>query len=479
MSQPQPQQPSTDKSSIKVPELLVTAWEAACREDLAFFCEYTSKGLWKAAKHHKALCEKLELVAQGKIKRLLVRMPPRHGKSEIISRYFPAWFLGNNPNEEIILTSYGEKLTFDFSRAARAVFEEWGHRLWGHALSRDSASVARWEVANHRGGLTAAGVGGPITGRGARIAIIDDPIKNYEEAFSKHVRDQIWKWYQSTLRTRLTPNGAIIVVMTTWHDDDLSGKLLEEMSSGGDQWVTLTFPAIAVEEDALGRDIGDPLWPEHGFDKEWAEETQKAVGSYIWGALYQQSPSQGDQKFKIERITLITQPPVDVTARVRYWDKAGTTDAGKYTSGVKMSIDRFKRVYVEDVQRFRLSALARNQRILQTAQLDRTMHGRPITIYLEQEPGSGGKESAEISVSELVGHPVFADKVTGQKEVRALPFEAQVEGGNVFLVQGLWNRPYLDELEQFPVGPYSDQTDASSGGFNKLALHATRRWVPV
>lgn len=176
--------------------------------------EYDGRGSWQPAPHLELLCEKLEAVERGEINRLMVFLPPRHGKSEIISKKFPVWCLGRNPNREIILSSYAADLSFDFSKIARDTFREWGPVLWGLELAADSSSVGRWGVQGYRGGLVAAGVGGPITGRGAHIAIIDDPFKNYEEASSEVIRKRVANWYKSTLRTRLAPNGAIVLVMT-------------------------------------------------------------------------------------------------------------------------------------------------------------------------------------------------------------------------------------------------------------------------
>ena len=192
----------------------------------------------------------------------MVFMPPRHGKSEVVSKKFPAWFLGRNPDKEIIISSYAADLAYDFSRIARNTFREWGPKLWGLNLADDSGAVGRWGIQGRRGGLVAAGVGGPITGRGAHVAIIDDPFKNYEESASETVREKVLNWYKSTLRTRLAPGGAIVLVMTRWHEKDLAGELETAMTEeDGEQWEIIELPAIAKENDILGRQPGEPLWP--------------------------------------------------------------------------------------------------------------------------------------------------------------------------------------------------------------------------
>jgi len=191
--------------------------EERARQSLSYFLGYESHGDWKSAPHLELLCSKLEAVERGEILRLMVFKPPRHGKSEVISKKFPARYLGRNPRNEIIMASYSADLAYDHSRIARDTLKEWGPKLWGVNVSKDSGAADRWGIAGTRGGLTAAGVGGPITGRGANVILIDDPIKNSEEADSVLMRERLWNWYRTTLRTRLAPGGAIVLVMTRWH----------------------------------------------------------------------------------------------------------------------------------------------------------------------------------------------------------------------------------------------------------------------
>ena len=252
--------------------------------------EYDTKYKWKRAKHLELLCDKLEEIEQGRLKRLMVFMPPRHGKSEVVSKKFPAWYLSKNPDKEIILSSYAADLAYDFSRIARNTLKDRGS-IFGKELASDSSAIKNWNIAGHDGGLTAAGVGGPITGRGANVAIIDDPIKNWEEASSKTYRDKIWKWYQSVLRTRLTPDGAIVLVMTRWHEDDLAGRLLKQEK---DNWEIISFPAIAKEKDVLGREIGEPLWPAR-YPLEELQDIRQTLLDRLFLSLYQQEPRKTEE----------------------------------------------------------------------------------------------------------------------------------------------------------------------------------------
>lgn len=267
--------------------------------------EYTSRGQWQRAKHLDLLCSKLEAVERGEIKRLIITLPPRYGKSEVTSKHFPAWYLGRHPEHEIILTSYAAEIAEDFSRIDREVIREFGDELFGISLAQDSKAVNRWAVVDtktkkkYRGGLISVGAGGPLTGRGAHIAIIDDPFKGEEDSHSPTKRKKVINWYQSVLRTRLAPGGAVILIQTRWHKGDLAGYLIGEMEQAdGEKWEVLNLPAIAGDGDPLGRAPGEALWPER-FSLEELLKTKKAVHAYWWNCLYMQTPGDPEGgKFK-------------------------------------------------------------------------------------------------------------------------------------------------------------------------------------
>jgi hypothetical protein len=224
--------------------------------------------------------------------RLIVEMPPRHGKSEHISRYTPPWYLGTFPDRNVILTSATDELALDFSQASRDIMIEYGQELFGVHVRQDVRAAGRWQL-EEGGSMRAAGVAGSIMGRGADLLIIDDYFKNIEEALSESRRDLIYKWFLSTSSTRLTPEGGIIIVATRWHPDDLIGRLLKDQDCGGETWTRITFPAIAEGPDELGRQQGDALWEEQ-FSKEWMENRKSVYISsgyqWMWEALYQQNP---------------------------------------------------------------------------------------------------------------------------------------------------------------------------------------------
>lgn len=255
------------------------------------FLETANHGTWKRARHLELLCAALHRVDSGQIKRLIVNMPPRHGKSEVISKGFPAWYLGRHPEHEVMLTCYGAELAEDFSRINRDKLREFGPDVFGISISRESAAVGRWGITDHKGGLVAAGVNGPLTGRGANVAIIDDPIKGALEANSTTYRQHLLEWYQTVLRTRLAPGGAIIVVQTRWTKDDLAGRLIEQGRTGGEEWQVLNMPAISEEgvPDDLHRRPDEALWPER-YPLEHLRRIETTLTPYQWAALYQQQP---------------------------------------------------------------------------------------------------------------------------------------------------------------------------------------------
>ena len=306
--------------------------------------------------------------------------------------------------------------------------------------------------------MQTTGVGGPLTGKGANLLIVDDPVKNAEEAASETRRQKAWEWWTSTAYTRLEPDGVAILIMTRWHQDDLAGRLLAEAEQGGEQWRVVNLPAIDID--------GSPLWPER-FPLARLEEIRRTLGSYYWSALYQQRPTPPEGgRFRREWFPIIHALPTSRGKAVRYWDKAGTEGRGDYTAGCLMlKIDHL--FYVADVVRGRWSDLEREKMIEQCAERDRRQFGS-VSIWVEQEPGSSGMDSAKATIRRLAGHSIRADRVTGPKEVRAAPFAAQCEAGNVRLLAGPWNAAYLDELCMFPHGTHDDQVDASSGAFNKL-----------
>lgn len=250
--------------------------------------------------HHRVLAEALERVENGTLKRLIVNMPPRHGKSELVSVNFPAWCMGKNRDRSIITASYGADLATDFGRKVRNIMDDSDYKpLFSTRLAEDSQSKGSWAT-NGRGEYNAVGVGGAITGKGGGIIIIDDYFKNREDADSEVMSEKLWDWYRSTLRTRLTPDGAIVIVATRWRDNDLVGRILEEESmTSGEGWEIISLPAIAEEDDQYRKE-GEALWADH-YTIDNLLKVKSEIGEYEFASQYQQNPvNKETQLFKDE-----------------------------------------------------------------------------------------------------------------------------------------------------------------------------------
>jgi predicted phage terminase large subunit-like protein len=319
--------------------------------------------------------------------------------------------------------------------------------------------------------MVTAGVGGPITGRGADCLVIDDPIKNAEEAYSFTRRERIWDWWRSTAFSRLEPNGIAILIMTRWHKDDLAGRLLKEMESG-DKWEIIKLAAIAEENDLLGRKVGEPLWPER-FGESDLKKIRAVIGSVFWSALYQQNPTDKEGSLfqrrwfkEIDRL-----PDLRGNVPVRYWDLASTdpkrigANDPDWTAGALISCLDGQYI-IHRVDRMRGSPKDVEDFIKAQAERD----GRDVDIIIEQEPGSGGVNTIDhYQRSVLFGYTVRGSRPTGSKALRANPVSSAAEAGNVSLFSGPWVSTFLDEAESFPFGTHDDQIDAVSGAFEQLA----------
>lgn len=232
------------------------AQKAASREELrnelarryyADYVQYVHMGRWKRARHLDLVCEKLESIIEGKTKRLMIFMPPRHGKSMTVTETFPSFYLGKNPEKRVIEISYSGDLAQQFGKRNRDKVEEFGPALFGHTISQVQATKTNWNLDNGMGGMISVGIGGSITGYGADLLIVDDPIKNRAEAESATYRDKLWDEYQSTVSTRLHAGGAVIIILTRWHEDDLAARLLNPEYGKVEDWDIISLPAVCED----------------------------------------------------------------------------------------------------------------------------------------------------------------------------------------------------------------------------------------
>jgi predicted phage terminase large subunit-like protein len=415
---------------------------------------------------HKDICRRLEQfskdVVEKKSPRLMLFMPPRHGKSTLASIAFPAWHLGRNPNHEFISCSYSGSLAMGFSRKVRQLLREPTYKTaFPTRLDPDSQSAEAW-LTSDGGGYVAAGVGGGITGKGAHILLIDDPVKNREDAESQNNRDANWDWYTSTAYTRLAPGGGVLVILTRWHDDDLAGRLLKAASEGGDHWEVVKYPALA-EEDEEFREAGEALHPER-YDVEALQRIQKAVGPRDWTALYQQNPVADDgDYFTREMIRYYDPDDIDLDEMRYYaaWDLAiGKRDRNDYTVGMVIGVNEYDQLFVMDVVRGRFDGFELVEQIL-----DLYETWRPSIIGIEKghiEMALGPFLEKRVRERGLY-EAYFKDLKTGRrdKEARARAIQGRMQQGMVFLPRdALFTGPLVAELLRFPNGVHDDQVDA-------------------
>ncbi|MBV9251107.1 MAG: phage terminase large subunit [Acetobacteraceae bacterium] len=416
------------------------------------------------AKHQLRLIEELEALARGETDRLMVLMPPGSGKSTYGSILFPAWWFARHPRSSVIATSHTAGLAEGFGKAVRRLIESQGFRL-GYRIAPGERAGARWRI-SPGGEYFATGVRGPITGRRADLAVIDDPVKSRLEAESLSQREHLWNWYRSDLTTRLKPGARVLLIMTRWHEDDLAGRLL---AREGSQWRYLRLPALAEEDDPLGRAVGEALWP--GWESQQAlERKRNSIGEREWSAMFQQSPRPLEGAlFKVACFDFLDVAPTRGGEAVRAWDLASTASHGTndpdWTVGVKLMREESGRYIVLDVVRQRGSPRQIEDLLRATAKAD----GRSTIIGLPQDPGQAGKAQVAYLSSILSGYRVVSSGESGSKATRAGPVASQVEAGNIALVRANWNHAFIEELRDFPVGRKDDQVDAFSRAFLMLA----------
>lgn len=417
------------------------------RRGLGAFTSFTQPG-YQDAEHQARLDAKLEAVERGEIDRLMVFMPPRHGKSEKASKRFPAWYLGRNPDRQIIAASYNSDLATDFGREVRNIMAspEYGEVFPAVALRQDSRAADRMNT-NGGGVYVAAGVGTATTGRGAHLGLIDDPFKDRQDADSETQREKVWNWYRSTFYTRLMPGGAIILIQTRWHEDDLAGRLLEQdgrVEDGG-EWEVLELPAIDAQ--------GNALWPDW-YDVPALQRIERSVGPREWSALYMQRP-QPDEGTFFQRDWFKTWGALPPLLTYGTSDYAVTDNGGDYTvhrvwgvgpDGALYRLDGWRGQTASDewIER-KLDLIAKHKPL--------AWFGEGGVIQKAVEPMLRRRMRERKVMCRLEWLPSIHDKPT-----RARGFQARASMGQVYFEPGA----DLSEFLSFPAGKHDDDVDTAS-----------------
>lgn len=442
---------------------LIDNAEAAQPNYLSFLRETLPDGWSADAAHIRLIAEHLDAVERGEIDRLAIHMPPRHAKSETVTIRYPLYCLSRDPSQNVLVTGYNERFARKFGRRTRNLAAERG------LVAPSKSASDEWETS--AGGLyMARGVGSPPTGTGFRRIIIDDPIRRRQDADSETYREAVWDWYTDDLYTRLEPGGAMVLVMTLWHEADIGARAV---ASEPGRWTILKLPAFAEGGDLLGRAVGQPLWPER-YDATALNRIREVMaqneGERSWEALYQQNPTPREGAFfKVENFLFLDAAPANLR-ECRAWDIASSAGHGDRSAGVRIGTDG-SRFYITHAVAGNWLSDERNARMRLTAEQD----GPSVKIHLPQDPGAAGKDNALALKRLLAGFAVKSEPVSGKKEVRADPFASQVNAGNVTIIKGDWDwRGFIEELRQFPNGKRDDLVDAGSDAFTEIALAPSR-----
>jgi predicted phage terminase large subunit-like protein len=427
----------------------------AARKSLLDYIGYINP-VYQPADHHRQIAEAVEAVVNRDLDRLIITIPPRHGKSEIASRGLPSWYVGRFPDRQIIAASYNSELAGDFGREVRNTIDsqEFNAIFPGVALRQDSKAANRWHT-NKGGSYIAAGVGSGITGRGADLGLIDDPFKDREEADSEVIRDKVWKWYTSTFYTRLMPKAGIILIQTRWHDDDLAGRLLN--FKGGDNWHVVSLRAI----DFLPDGSEQALWPEW-YDIEALNRIKSVLPPRDWNALYQQDPipETGDY-FEAQDVQWY-EPPQLPKHLVKHGasDYAVTEDGGDFTEHGVAGVDKNDDLYLIDwyYGQEKTNVWIEEQLDLIDKHKPNTWTGEAGVIEKAVSPFLNKRMRERRTYCKMQWLPSVKDKPT-----RARSIQGRVAMGKVFLPRGKeWAERLYKQMLRFPAGSIDDGIDVLS-----------------
>lgn len=459
-----------------LPARSYASWElAAARQTPAGLAHLASNGQFTTRPQHIALLDdKLWQLANGRIKRLMVFMPPRHGKSALCSHYFPAWYVGAF-RKRFMLASYEASFAASWGRLARDVLLEFGPLLWNVHVSPTPSAADWWELEGAQGQngvMMTAGVGGALTGKGAAILAIDDPVKNAEEAASPTMREKAWQWYTSTAYTRLEPDGAVLLIQTRWHEQDLAGRILSEQGPRG--WDIISLPAIAEHDERYDIDGGDDftrregeaLWPDR-FSAQRLAAIRADVGSTVWAALYQQRPTPDGgliwHREWFKRYSALGGLP-QFTRIIQAVDTAFKTGVASDYSVIATWGYTGSAIYLLDIWRNRVEYPE-----LKRALADQAAKWQPHVIYVE-DAASGQSIIQELGRETAL--PIVPLKPLGSKEARAAAVSPLAESGNVYIPDSApdkpWVNDWLEEHVAFPRGAHDDMVDTTSMALEQI-----------
>lgn len=438
----------------------------AMRASLAEYVYGTYPGEYDMAAHHRLIIEHLEKVERGEIKRLMIFAPPRRGKSELVSVRFPAWCHGRNPDWSIMAFSHTASLAEDFSRQVREQIDDDAWPFPGVRLKPGQKTVKEWGLTGRVGRHFVAGVRGGGTGKGAMLALIDDPFKDDEEARSDVIRERTWRWYWKVVRTRLAPGGRIVLMHTRWHDGDLAGRLIEAQAKGGEEWTVLYLPERAEDglPDSLGREPGEYIWP-----NQYPPIETEAIRKHqpeTWWPMYQQNPrAVTGGMFKREFFGREYDPSVlpEFEMVVMAVDSSFTEDVANDWSVIAIWGATQAGYYLVDIWRGRV---AYPDLILSIKRQYRRWEHLDPWVYIENK-ASGISAIQTLQRETLI--PARAWEPKGSKVSRAQNTTRFFSAGRVWLPAGAeWLSEWVEEHVAFPTAAHDDQVDTTSMAIERL-----------
>lgn len=406
---------------------------------------------WRAP-HLRFLQNFLARVTAREIDRLMIFMPPRHGKSEMTTIRYPIYRLERNPAQRVVIAAYNQTLADKFSRKARRLARE-----RGLVLDEERTAVEDWQTAAG-GGVRAVGVGGGITGQGADLIVIDDPVKSREEADSETYRGRVYDWYTDDLFTRREPQAAMILIQTRWHEDDLAGRILA--SEDGPNWTVVSLPAEAEEDDPLGRAPGAPLWPAR-YDREALSGIRQVLGRSYY-ALYQQRPQpEGGAIFRAEWFDRGQNQPERMHLVIQVWDTAFKEGQENDYSPCTTFGVHSNRIYVMNVWRQRVAF----PELVAQMKMQAALY-RPGWVVVEDK--GSGISALQVLQRETMLPIVGVQPGSRNKVERANLVTGLCAAGRVCIPQTAWGDDLVDELLRFPSGKHDDMVDTFVYGLLKI-----------
>jgi predicted phage terminase large subunit-like protein len=460
---------------MQLPNLNDVNAELARREMLEYcrlLWQSKSNKPYQVGRHTIGICEEIDKALadfeRGQPSFIILTVPPQHGKSEIVSRFLPTYFLGKHPDDEVMVVSYAADLAYGFSRNARKLMRsaEYAATFPAVKIAQDNAGVEEWGIEGRTGKARFSGIGGGVTGKGAALAVIDDPIAKREEAESETIRNKVWDSFRNDVMSRLAPVSVVIVTMTRWHNDDLVGRILKEMKENPDfpRFKVLDWPATRPGEY-------DWLFTER-YSPAFYENQRALQGSYGWSSLYLCNPvPRTGNIIRADKVKILSPEKFDEVTRgmrfARGWDlasgEARVKEDPDWTSGCKAAKawtrtndPQFKVpvLFIADYIRGRWEALERNRRIMSTAIADGT-----ITVGVEK---FGAYKDAYTTVKTILGgiRSVRPVQLPGDKVAKAETVSPMFEAGNVYMRKAPWNDEVLAQYAAFPGAAHDDDVDA-------------------